>query len=184
MTSTQAQIARSSDVIISLVVSVQGRVVERSTSLWHPEVFVAGIYLGCRIIELNKRARVISIPHCHLARACTEQQPRPEDEKALLPQSHDHFPPRKLLSQPLYASGGSGWLCCMPLAIVLLHPRAAIDDIVRYCIIYGAVLELRIVLLHQIWRQYDTYTPYVLYWNYGDDRLCTQLNGGISNHKY
>ena len=53
MTSTQPQIARSSDGATSLVFSVQGRVVERSTSRWRPEVFVAGIYLGCRIILQN-----------------------------------------------------------------------------------------------------------------------------------
>ena len=54
------------------------------------------IHAGCRVILLNLiSARVISIPHGHLARACTEQQPRPEraeGEKALLPQSHEPFP--------------------------------------------------------------------------------------------
>ena len=67
MTSTQPQTARSSDVATSLVFSVQGRVVERSSSRWPwcPEVFVAGIYPGCRIILLNSiSARVISMPPC------------------------------------------------------------------------------------------------------------------------
>ena len=55
MTSTQPQIARSSDGASSLVFSVQGRVVEHSTSQWRPEVFVAipGMYPGCRVNLLN-----------------------------------------------------------------------------------------------------------------------------------
>ena len=82
MSSTQPQIAGSSDVATSLVFSVQGRVVERSTSQWRPEVFVAGIYPGCRINLIS--VRVISILQSHLARTCTEQQQRPEGKKALL----------------------------------------------------------------------------------------------------
>ena len=82
MTSTQPQNARSSDVATSLVFSVQGRVVERSTSRGRPEVFVAipGMYPGCRVnlAELNKHV------HCHLARACSEQHQRPVGEKILL----------------------------------------------------------------------------------------------------
>ena len=48
MATTQPQTARSSDVATSLVFSVQGRVVERSTSRWRPGFFVAGIY-PCRL---------------------------------------------------------------------------------------------------------------------------------------
>ena len=67
MSSTQPQIARSSEGATSLVFSVEGRVVECSTSRWRPEVFVAGIYPGCRVMLLSTiSARVISISHCHV----------------------------------------------------------------------------------------------------------------------
>ena len=82
MSSTQPQIARSSDVATSLVFSVQGRglIVERSSSPWRPEVFVAGMYPGCNSTELNKGVSHLS-PHCYLTRARTEQQHRPEGKK-------------------------------------------------------------------------------------------------------
>ena len=160
MTSTQAQIAGSSDVATSLVFSVQGRVVERSSRRWRLEVFVAGIYPGCRIILLNLiSARVISIPQSHLA-ACTEQQQRPGGEKALLRSctslslSGNYF---------VYACGScAGWLCCMPLANILLG------------IGYGVNTTWNSD--NTTWNSDNTTwnsDTYVLYWNNGDDRLCT-----------
>ena len=156
MASTQPQIARSSDVANFLVFSVQGRVVERSTSQWRPEVFVAGIYPGCRVNLIS--VRVISVLQSHLARACTEQQQRSEGKKALL---------RSRASLSL-----SGNYFCNSCMLVVPWLQLAMLYAPR-----GVVLLCRQYELE--WRRH----AYALQWNHGDDRLCTQLNGGISNHK-
>ena len=99
MTSTQPQIARSSDGATSLVFLVQGRVVERSSSSpWRPEVFVAGIYPGCRVILLSAISARFPV-----TASCMHRQQRrsPEGENTLLLQSHKPFSLWKLLSQPL-----------------------------------------------------------------------------------
>ena len=122
MTSTQPQIARSSDVATSLVFSVQGRVVERSSSRGRPEVFVAipGMYPGCRVNLLNSIR-----PPCAGMFGAT---PAASWRKSTPPQSHDSCSLWKMLSQPLYACAGCGWLCCMSLATVLLHWICRLND--------------------------------------------------------
>ena len=114
MTSTQPQIARSSDGATSLVFSVEGRVVEHSSSRWRPEVFVAGIYLGCRVILLNAisaRFLTASCMHGHFI-----QQRRSEGEniscsRTSVSLSGNYFRNR---CKPTVAVAGCGWLCCMP----------------------------------------------------------------------
>ena len=130
MTSTQPQIARSSDGASSLVFSVQGRVVERSTSRRRPEVFVAiaGMYPGCRLNLLNSiSAWFLTATRC--APGTFGATPAASGRKNTpSPQSHDSCYLWKLLSQPLYACAGCGWLCCMHLATVLLHRISRLND--------------------------------------------------------
>ena len=177
MSSTQPQIARSSDAATSLVFSVQGRVVECSTSRWRPEVFVAGIYPGWRVILLNTISARSSLP-----RACMQQWRAKIHffcSRTSLSLSGNYFCNR---CKPTVAVAGSA-VCPPRFAIVLLH-RINVAIVLLHRINVAIVLLHRItvaiVLLHRICRQYYLDRRHVRALLELQRRLpiCTQLNSG------
>ena len=168
MTSTQPQIARSSDGATSLVFSVQGRVVERSTTRRRPDVFVAGVYLGCRVILLN----AISAPF--LTASCMHATAEGENTRLLAAVAQAF-----LSLETTFATAVNLlwlWLAllhALRFAIVLLHR-------ITVAIVLLHRITVAIVLLHLISRQYDLDRRHVRAQLELQRRLpiCTRLNGG------
>jgi len=158
MSSTQPQIARSSDGATTLVFSVQGRVVECSTSRWRPEVFVAGIYPGCRVILLNTISARSSLP-----RACMQQR------RAKIHVFYSRIVQAFLFLETTFAT-----------AVNLLWLWLALLHALRFAIVLLHRITVAIVLLHRICRQYDLDQRHVRALLELQRRLpiCTQLNGG------
>ena len=135
-----------------------GRVVERSTTRRRPDVFVAGVYLGCRVILLN----AISAPF--LTASCMHATAEGENTRLVAAVAQAF-----LSLETTFAT-----------AVNLLWLWLALLHALRFAIVLLHRITVAIVLLHPISRQYDLDRRHVRAQLELQRRLliCTRLNGG------